>query len=213
MIELISYNHELFNTKTRITLDLIKDGEDFLKKYEINQELLIDTISIIYKFLKAMDKIPHNLFKFFIAAYYITSRHPMAFPVHESKKEFCQKFGLKQNSLDYCVEKITFILEYIKILDDMNYPYFIDPERDIGFKLLKSIINSEVDKASMNFLIYNQPINSQILSERLVSKISNEIKLFPEELLRQYFEIISQLVEKKLDDYYQYVSLQKEFFI
>lgn len=133
--------------------------------------------------------------------------------MHESKKKFCRMFGLKSSSLDYSVEKITCTLSFIKILDDRNYPYFIDPKRDLGFKIIKTIVKDKVDKSHMNFLLYNQVINSQILSEELVTKIIFETKLFPEELFRQFYEIIFDLVEDSLLDYYGYVQLQQKHFI
>ncbi len=215
MLELINVNQEELNTRERISIDLLKDGLEFLEKFvpEINHTLLLDTVSIIYKFLKATRKIPHNIYKFFVAAYYIVSRHPKAFPVHQSKKSFCRTFGLQPSSLDYSVERIVNVLGYIKILDDKNYPYFINPKSDLAFKLAKCIVKTEVDKVMMEFLMYNEVINSQILSEDLITKIIFEINLFPEELFRQFFDIIFRLIEKNLLEYNEYVRLQKKHLI
>jgi hypothetical protein len=173
----------------------------------------MDTVSIIYRFLKTNAKIPHNLYKFFIAAYYIVSRHPQAFPAHESKKKFCKKFGIQPSSLDYSVEKLTHTLNFIKILDDQNYPYYMDLKADIGFKLAKAIVKQEVDKVMMNFLLNHQPINSQILCEELTTTLVFEMNLFREELFAQFYEIIFELVEKYLKDYYEYVELQQIHFV
>jgi len=215
MLELYTPNYEVKSTKERITIDLIKDGQEFLEQFDINNEFLIDTVSLVYKYLRINEKIPHNLYKFFVAAYYIITRHPhpQNFPVHESKDDFCQKFGLQVSSLEYCVEKMTYSLNYIKILDDMNYPYFIDRERDIRLNLTKSIINKKVDKAMMNFLLYNQPVNSQFLTEELVNEIIFEQKAFPEELFRQLYEITFELVEKQLINYNEYAKMQQIYFI
>ncbi|MFX0000806.1 MAG: hypothetical protein ACFE9Q_11870 [Candidatus Hodarchaeota archaeon] len=213
MLELYTLDCEVINTKERITIDLIKDGQDFLQQFDIKEEFLLDTVSVVYKYLRNNGKIPHNLYKFFIAAYYIISRHPFAFPAHETKKDFCQKFGLPESSLDYCVEKIANTLNYIKILDDMNFPYFIDPKRDISLKFIKNLIKSKVDKAMMTFLVYNQPINSQIITEELVNEAIFEQKAFPEELFRQLFEIAFEYVEEEFLDYKEYVRLQKKVFI
>jgi len=215
MLELYTPNYEVKSTKEQITIDLIKDGQEFLEQFNINHEFLLDTVSVVYKYLRINEKIPHNLYKFFVAAYYIITRHPHPtnFPVHESKNDFCQKFGLQVSSLEYCVEKMIDSLNYIKILDDMNYPYFIDRERDIRLNLTKSIIKKKVDKAMMNFLLYNQPINSQLLTEDLVNEIIFEQKAFPEELLRQLYEIILEFVEKQLIDYNEYAKMQQTYFI
>ncbi|MFX1390306.1 MAG: hypothetical protein ACFE9Z_09610 [Promethearchaeota archaeon] len=213
MLELYTPQYEEINTKERITIDLIKDGQEFLQQFDINNEYLLDTISVVYKFLRFNGKIPHNLFKFFVAAYYIISRHPFAFPVHETKIEFCEKFNLPISSLDYCVEKITNSLNYIKILDDMNFPYFIDPKRDISLKFIKNMIKSKVDKAMMTFLVYDQPINSQIITEELVNEAIFEQNAFPEELFRQLFEIAFEYVENEFLDYKEYIKLQKQVLI
>ena len=213
MLELYTPQYEEINTKERITIDLIKDGQEFLQQFDINTDYLLDTISVVYKYLRNNRKIPHNLFKFFVAAYYIISRHPFAFPVHETKKVFCHKFGLPVSSLDYCVEKIIDSLSYIKILDDMNFPYFIDPKRDISLNFIKNLIKSKVDKAMMNFLVMHQPINSQILTEELVNVVIFEQKAFPEELFRQLFEIAYEYVEREFLEYNEYIKLQKKVFI
>ena len=215
MMELIIPNQEITNTKDRITIDVIKDGEDFLKQFDINHELLLDVTSIIYRYLRITGKIPQNLYKFFISAYYIISRHPMAFPVHESKKKFCKEFGLQPSSLEYCVEKLTSVLSYVKIIDDKNYPYYFDPKNDLSFKLAKNLVKSEVEKAMMNFLIGNQQFNAQILTEELVTKIVFEMNAFPEELFRQFYEILFELVESALreQNYSEYVQLQNKYFI
>ena len=213
MLELYTPQYEEINTKERITIDLIKDGQEFLQQFDINTEYLLDTISVVYKYLRNNGRIPHNLFKFFVAAYYIISRHPFAFPVHETKNVFCEKFNLPVSSLDYCIEKIRNSLNYIKILDDMNFPYFIDPKRDISLNFIKNLIKSKVDKAMMNFLVMHQPINSQILTEELVNEAIFKQKAFPEELFRQLFKIAFEYVEEEFLDYNEYIKLQKKVFI
>jgi len=213
MLELYTPNYEVLNTKERITVNLIKDGKDFLEQFKINPDFLLDAVSLVYRFLKIQPKIPHNIYKFFIAAYYIVVRHPFAFPAHETKKEFCNKFKCEISSLEYTVDKIINTMGYIKILDDMNFPYFIDPKRDLSLKLIKNVVKTRVDEEMMKFLLYHQPINSQILTEELVCDIIFEHKAFPEELLRQLFEIVFELVETQFVDYNEYVMLQQKFFI
>ena len=213
MLELYPANYEILNTKDRITIDLIKDGEEFLKQFDINQDFILDTVSLIYRYLRIKGKIPHNLYKFYIAAYYIVTRHPFAFPAHETKKDFCKKFNLEISSLEYCVDKIVSRFGYIKILDDMNFPYFIDSERDLSLKIIKNIVKSKIEASMMKFLLYNKPINSQILTEELASDIVFEHKAFPEELFRQLYDIVSNLVEEEFSDHNEYVMLQQKYFI
>ena len=213
MLELININQEILNTKDQITVDLLKDGQKFLEKFDLNRNIILDAVVIIYRLLKLNGKIPHNLYKFFIAAYYIVLRHPRAFPAHESKKKFCRKFGIQSSSLDYCVEKIIGVLNIRKILDEKNYPYFLDLKTDIGFKLCKNIVKVEVERVMMKFLTCHQSINSQILTEDLIAKIIFEMEIFPEEMFRQFYEIIFDLVENALHDYYEYVHLQQKYFI
>ena len=208
MLELINENLELLNTKDRITIDVIKDGLEFIEQFEVRHELLQDTVSVVYRYLKITGKIPHNLYKFFIAAYYIVCRHPRAFPAHEPKKKFCQQFGMEQSSLDYTVDRLVSTLNLEKILDDKNFPYFFCPKSDLGFKIAKRIMKDNVEKAMMNFLLYHQRINSQILCEELATKLIFEMDIFPEELLRQFFEILYDLIEEELREYNEYVQLQ-----
>jgi len=213
MLELYNLEIEILNTKDRITIDLIKDGEDFLTQFDIDKNFVLDTVSLVYRYLRANSKIPHNLYKFFIAGYYIVTRHPFAFPAHESKKSFCKKFNLEISSLEYCVNKIISRFGYIKILDDMNFPYFLDSERDLSLEIIKNIVKSKIDAAMMKFLLYNKPVNSQILTEELVCDIVFEHKAFPEELFRQLYDIVFNLVEKEFTDHNEYVMLQQKYFI
>ena len=213
MIEIYTPNYEEINTKERVTIDLLKEGMDFLEKFDIRQELKIDVINMVYRYLKYVYKIPHNLYKFYIAAYFIVSRHPFAFPVHQTKEDFCKPFGIKVSSLEYSVDILLKNLDYIKILDDMNYPYFIDPKNDLSLKLIKTIVKNKADQSMMNFLLYNTPVNSQILTEELVCDIIFEHKAFPEELLRQLYGIVFELVEDQFSDYYEYTNLQQKYFI
>jgi len=213
MLELSTINQEVLNTKTRVTIDLIKDGQEFLQRYDINENFLRDTVSIIYKFLKINGKAPHNLYKFYIAAYYIVERHPQAFPVHISKQEYCQKFGIQQSSLDYSVDKIVNTLRLVKILDDSNFPYYFDPKMDLAYCFMKKVVKTKVEKAQMNFLLYNQSLNSQILSEELINLLIFEMELFPEELFRQLYELVYDLVENHLQEYNEYINFQQKYFI
>ena len=213
MLELYIPDYEISNTKDRITIDLIKDGEEFLKQFDIDQDFVLDTVSLIYRYLRIKRKIPHNLYKFFIAAYYIVTRHSFAFPAHQTKKDFCKRFNLQISSLEYCVDKIISLFGYIKFLDDMNFPYFIDPERDLSLEIIKNIVKSKIEAAMIKFLLYNRPINSQILTEGLVSDIVFEHKAFPEELFRQLYDIVSNLVEEEFTDHNEYVMLQQKYFI
>jgi hypothetical protein len=214
MIELSYQNEQILDTKDRITIDLIKQGEEFIKEFDVNHGLLIDTVTVIYKYLRNIDTFPQNLFKFYIAAFYISARHPKAFPKHEKKKAFCRKFGIKQSSLEYSVKKIVSTLDFITIYDDMNFPYYLDPENDIGYKLMKNVVKKGTDKAIMNFFLNHQQINSQILAEDLTTRVINDMGLFPEELFRQFFNLIFEMVEDQLQElYYNYVDLQKKYFI
>lgn len=213
MLELYTPNYEELNTKDRITIDLIRDGEEFLKQFDIDEDFIIDTVSIIYRYLRIKGKIPHNLYKFYIAAYYIVTRHPFAFPAHETKKEFCKRFNFEISSLEYCVDKIVSSFGYIKILDDMNYPYFIDPKRDLSLEIIKNIVKTKIEATLMKFLLYNKPISSQILTEELVSDIVFEHKAFPEELFRQLYDIVSTLVEAEFVEHNEYVMLQQKYLI
>lgn len=213
MLELYSPNFESLNIKERVTVDLIKQGKEFLEQFDVNADLMLDTYSLIYRYLTKAGTIPQNLYKFFIAAYYIVSRHPFAFPAHQSKADFSKQFGLPVSSLEYSVDKIIDALNYIRILDDMNYPYFIDPNRDLSLKFIKTIVKSKVDKKMMQFLLYEEPINSQLLTEELVSEILFEHNAFPEELMRQLYDIVFDLVESQFKDYNEYASLQEKYFI
>jgi len=214
MIELSYQNEQILNTKDRITIDLIKQGEEFIKEFDVNHGLLIDTVTVIYKYLRNIETFPQNLFKFYIAAFYISARHPKAFPKHEKKGDFCRKFGIKQSSLEYSVKKIVSTLGFITLYDDMNFPYYVDPENDIGYKLMKNVVKKGTDKAIMNFFLNHQPINSQILAEDLTNRVINDMGLFPEELFRQFFNVIFEMVEDQLQElYYNYIDLQKKYFI
>ncbi|MCK4285082.1 MAG: hypothetical protein KAX18_02715, partial [Candidatus Lokiarchaeota archaeon] len=97
--------------------------------------------------------------------------------------------------------------------DDMNFPYFVDPKRDISLNIIKKLIKSKVDKAMMSFLLSHQSINSQILTEELVYEVIFEQKAFPEELFRQLYEIVFEYVERGFLDYNKYVKLQTKYFI
>ncbi|MFX0072274.1 MAG: hypothetical protein ACFFAO_14405 [Candidatus Hermodarchaeota archaeon] len=213
MVESIVINQELIQTKDQIIIDLLKEGKEFLKLKSANPDLIMDSISIIYKYLKKKEKIPNNIYKLFTAAYYIISRHPLSFPAHESKKKFCCQFGIELSSLEYSVNKLREKLNIRKILDDKNYPYFIETDTDIAYKLMKNIIKNEVDNKMMNFLLNSQPVNSQILCEELITHIIFEMKLFPEELFRQFYELVFELVEDLLSKYYAYIDLQNSCFI
>jgi hypothetical protein len=95
----------------------------------------------------------------------------------------------------------------------MNFPYFIDPKLDLSLKVIINIVKSKVDNAMMNFLLNNQSINSQILTEELVCDIIFEHKAFPEELFRQLYEIVFEQVEKHMEGYTEYAKLQQKYFI
>jgi hypothetical protein len=213
MLELYPLEIEAINTKEKITIDLIKDGEEFLTNFDIDKDFVLDTVSLVYRYLRAKSKIPHNLYKFFIAAYYIVTRHPFAFPAHESKKDFCKKFNLEISSLEYCVKKISATFNYIKILDDKNFPYFIDPVRDLSLNIIKNIVKTKIDATMMKFLLYNKPISSQMLTEELVCDIIFDHKAFPEELFRQLYEIIAILVKEEFTEHNHYIMLQQKYFI
>lgn len=213
MLELINQDQDVLNTKARITIDLIKDGQEFLMNFNINHEFLNKSVSIVYRYLRTCGKIPHNTYKFFIAAYYIVSRHYSAFPVHESKKKFCNKFGIQESSLDYCVERINGVLGYKRILDDNSHPYYFNPKHDIGYNHLKSVTKERVRHALMSFYLEDRPINPRILSEELVDDIIRKSQCFPDELFRQFYSLILEIIEERLNKSDTYIKLQKRIFI
>jgi hypothetical protein len=213
MLEVIPYKKSGFTSKNKVDIDLINQGKEYIEQFNINPELLIDTVSIIYEYLQNVQKVPQNLFKFYIAAYYICSRNPQAFPCKRTKEQFCHQFGIKKSSLEYSTDQIVSKLNFIKILDDKKRPYYINPRKDVAYKFLESIVKSHVDDELMDFLINHQPVNSQILSEDLTTRTILKMELFPEELFRQFYYLIFELVENYLQDYYHYIELQKKYFI
>ncbi|MHA1842915.1 MAG: hypothetical protein ACTSWE_01440, partial [Promethearchaeota archaeon] len=204
MLEIIQENKSIYKTREIILIEFLKDGHDFLKEFEIDPILAQESISLIYHFFKKCSRIPHNAYKFFIAAYYIIERHPKAFPNHKSKKKFCKKFGIKVSALEYSVQRIESELSLIKILDDKNYPYYFQPRRDICFQLVKRIAEKKVDTAMMNFWLKNDIINPHFLTEELVNEIIFERKFYPEELFRQFYEIFYEVILNLLDQYEEY---------
>lgn len=204
----------LFNLtrEERMIFGLIENGTNFLKQFDIDHKHLLDTISLTLRYLRLNNKIPLNLYEFFVAAYYIISRHPFAFLAHETKKDFCKKFGTPIASFEYCVDKITTTINYIRILDELNFPYFIDPKRDICLGIIRKMVKNRLEKVMMRFLLYHEPVNSQIITDELVCEAIFKQKAFPEEFFRQLFEIIFELVEKEFVDYYEYVRLQQKYF-
>ena len=65
----------------------------------------------------------------------------------------------------------------------------------------------------MDFLLYNQSLNAQILTEELINHLIFEMDLFPEELFRQFYEIVFDMVENNLQEHNEYVKLQQKYFI
>ena len=44
MLELYTPEYEVVNTKERVTIDLLKDGQDFLEQFEINCDFFLETV-------------------------------------------------------------------------------------------------------------------------------------------------------------------------
>ncbi len=216
MVEILQRNENFYTTKESVLVELMKEGHDFLELFDIDAVLKRETISLLYQFFKRCENFPHNAFKFFIAGYYIIERHPKAFPVHDSKEEFCRRFGIKVSALDYSVRRIEDVLHLTRILDDKNYPYYFDPRRDICFLLVKQIAVRKVDAAMMDFLVKSELVNSHALAEELVNEVIFERKLYPEELFRQFFEIFQDIIVHLLgryEEYNEYIKLQERYFI
>ena len=95
----------------------------------------------------------------------------------------------------------------------MNFPYYMDPKRDLSLKVIKNIVKTKVNEEMMKFLLYHQRINSQLLTEELVCDIIFEHKAFPEELLRQLYEIVFEIVESEFVEYNEYVALQQKYLL
>ena len=85
--------------------------------------------------------------------------------------------------------------------------------KKVALSIIKNIVKSKIDASMMKFLLYNRPINSQILTEELVCDIVFEHKAFPEELFRQLYEIVATLVDEEFTDYDEYAVLQQKYFI
>ncbi len=213
MMELIQINQKSLNSKERVTIELIRDGKEFLEKFNLNKPMVMEAVGIIYRYLNKIRKIPHNLYNFFIAAYYIIERHPRAFPMHTSKQTFLRSFGIEVSTLEYCVSQIVGVLDYVKILDGKHYPYFLDSEKDIALNLTKKVISDKTEKVAMDFLVFNQPFNTNILCEEITNKLIFEMRLFPEELFEQFYLIFHELIVENLKPHIDYIDLQLKTFI
>lgn len=202
---------ELLNTKERIIVEIIKKGQDHLEDLGIPRKIAVFASSIVFRYLQS-GKIPRNFINYFAGALYIAQRHPLSFPFHKKKSKFCTLYNIEEPALDYCVSEIIKKLGFIKFYDDKNYPYFLDPQ-DLGYRLVKSLVERECQESLMNFFNYHQSINAQIVSEKLTTAAIFEMKIFPEEMLRQIYEIVLNLVSQELTEYSEYVKLQQKYFI
>jgi len=202
---------ELINTKERVIVEIINKGQSHLEDLGIPKKISVYVSSIMFRFLQE-SKIPQNFLNYFAAALYIAQRHPLSFPLHKKKSKFCNLYLIEESSLDYCVNELIRKLKFRKILDDKNYPYFIDP-LDLGLKVVKNLVKKECQETLMQFFSNSIPINTQILSEKLTTMSVFEMRVFHEELFRQIYEVIYDLVLDELKEYNDYINMQQEVFI
>jgi len=202
---------ELINTKERVIVEIINKGQSHLEDLGIPKKISVYVSSIMFRFLQE-SKIPQNILNYFAAALYIAQRHPLSFPLHKKKSKFCNLYLIEESSLDYCVNELIRKLKFRKILDDKNYPYFIDP-LDLGLKVVKNLVKKECQETLMQFFSNSIPINTQILSEKLTTMSVFEMRVFHEELFRQIYEVIYDLVLDELKEYNDYINMQQEVFI
>ncbi len=87
-----------------------------LEKYFINDKSLHEANSLIWNFYRVNNSsFPGDKSNFYIAGYYIISRHPDNFPVHETKEDFCNIFKRDHEVLRKFIGEITSSLNYIRI--------------------------------------------------------------------------------------------------
>lgn len=202
---------ELLNTKERVIVEIINKGQSYLEDLGVPKKLTVYASSIIFRFLQK-GKVPQNILNYFVAALYIAQRHPLSFPMHKNKSKFCNLYMIEESSLNYCVGEIIRKLNFRKFLDNKNYPYFLD-QLDLGLKIIRNLTKKECQEAMMQFFSYNTPINAQILSEKLTTTTIFEMRVFHEELFRQIYEVIYDLVLDELKEYNGYIKMQQEVFI
>ncbi len=202
---------ELINTKERVIVEIINKGQLHLEDLGVPKKISVYASSIMFRYLQE-GKIPQNILNYFVAALYIAKRHPLSFPMHKKKSRFCGLYMIEEGSLDYCVNEIIRTLGFRKILDDKNYPYFLDP-LDLGLKIIKNMVEKECQEELMQFFSSSIPVDAQFLSEKLTTMVIFEMRVFHDELFRQIYEIIYELVSSELKEYNNYVKIQKEVFI
>jgi len=202
---------ELINTKERVIVEIINKGQLHLEDLGVPKKISVYASSIMFRYLQG-GKIPQNILNYFAGALYIAQRHPLSFPMHKKKSRFCSLYMIEKGSLDYCVNEIIRTLGFRKILDDKNYPYFLDP-LDLGLKIIKNMVEKECQEELMQFFNSSIPVDAQFLSEKLTTMVIFEMRVFHDELFRQIYEIIYELVSSELKEYNNYVKLQKEVFI
>lgn len=202
---------ELANTKERVIVEIINKGQLHLEDLGVPKKISVYTSSIMFRYLEE-GRIPQSILNYFVAALYVAQRHPLSFPMHRKKSKFCDLYMIEEGSLDYCVNEIVRVLGFRKILDDKNYPYFLDP-LDLGLKIIKNMVEKECQEELVHFFRSSILVDAQFLSEKLTTMVIFEMRVFHDELFRQIYEIIYGLVSDELKEYNNYVKMQKEVFI
>ena len=157
---------------------MIKNAYSYFITNDVEDSLSFYALNIIKRYIQSHGTVKDPV-SVFAASLYISGRHPYTFPNRETRTDFAKTYQIKTSSLEWYIESIINTLDFIKIYDYRQYPYYIDPEGIIQTVLTSVLAERKTESQIKHVLGINRYHEDGIATD-VTNRIVERLKLVPE---------------------------------
>ena len=177
---------------------IIYEANHLYSKHDLDKNIIPIALDISIRFIKnSIPSEPREKNVLYCAAYFIAIRHPFSQPSYVTRDGFADQFNIKTTSLDWYINRILTELDFIRIHDLNQLPYFID-KTSLIHTVTISIIHSNLSESLINAVLNKKIPDVNILVDKIIGILIDRLKILPEVFKRSLRGLVLDTIRSEI---------------
>lgn len=191
----------MFNVMTlndKYIRKIIYEANHLYSKYDLDKNIIPIALDISIRYIKnSIPSEPREKDVLYCAAYFIAIRHPFSHPSYVTRDGFADQFNIKTTSLDWYVNRILTELDFIRIHDLNQLPYFVD-RNSLIHTVTISIIHSNLSESLLNAILYKKMPDVNIIVDNIIGILVDRLKILPDVFKRSLRSLVLDTIRGEI---------------
>ena len=180
--------------------NIIDEANELLSKFNLKKDIIPVALDIIIRYIKnAVPSEPREKEVLYLAAYFISIRHPFSYPSNITREGFSYQSNIKITSLDWYVNRILSDLNFIRMHGPEGKPYFLD-RTSLIFTVTRSITRSQLSEFLINAIINKKMPEVNTIVDQILTILIIRLRILPEIFRRSLRNLVLDIVRREVNN-------------